>query len=108
MEKQKFPGIENPKQICNDPNCAFHGNVAIRGRRFSAKVVSAKAQKTVTVEWDRKVLNRKYERFQMKRTRVKAHNSECVNAKEGDMVQIGECRPLSKTKHFIVLTKIVQ
>jgi small subunit ribosomal protein S17 len=32
-----------------------------------------------------------------------AHNPPCINAKEGDVVKIAECRPLSKTKKFVVI-----
>ena len=76
-----------------------------RGRTFKGKVVSSKAQKTVTVEWDRRVYIPKFERYLTKRSKVKAHNA--LNAKDGDIVVIKECRPLSKTKKFIV-TEIVK
>lgn len=62
--------------------------------------------KTVTVEWEGQRYIPKYERYQKTRTRVKAHNPESINAKEGDVVKISETRPLSKTKNFIV-TEIV-
>ncbi|MFH2019815.1 MAG: 30S ribosomal protein S17 [archaeon] len=76
-----------------------------RGRTFKGKVVSAKAQKTVTVEWFRRIYIPKYERYQIKRSKVKAHNTQ--GAKEGDLVIIKECRPLSKTKKFVV-TEVVK
>lgn len=74
-----------------------------RGRTFKGKVVSSKAQKTVTVEWNRRVYVSKYERYQNKRSKVKAHNPEEIDAKEGDIVIIKECRPISKTKKFVVV-----
>jgi small subunit ribosomal protein S17 len=77
--------------------------ITTRGRTFKGKVVSAKAQKTVTVEWDRRVYIPKYERYQHKKSKVKAHNPTEIDAKEGDIVVIKECRPLSKTKKFIVV-----
>jgi small subunit ribosomal protein S17 len=86
-----------------DPKDPFYGNVKMRGRIFSGTVVSAKMQKTVTVEWPRRKFNKKYERFEMRRTRVKAHNPESIDAKEGDIVRIAETRPLSKTKNFVVI-----
>ncbi len=45
----------------------------------------------------------KYNRYIKKRTKLKAHNPSCVNANKGDVVTIMECRPLSKTKKFVVL-----
>ena len=77
-------------------------NVSTRGRQFVGKVVSAKAQKTVTVVWPRLCYVPKYERYLNKRTKVKAHNPECMGAVEGDIVKIMECRPLSKTKNFVI------
>ncbi|NTV24260.1 MAG: 30S ribosomal protein S17, partial [Nanoarchaeota archaeon] len=67
-----------------------------RGRTFRGMVISSKAQKTVTVEWNRRVYIPKYERYTNKRSRVKAHNPPEMGAKEGDEVVIKECRPLSK------------
>lgn len=99
------PG-KTPKIV--DPKDPFYGSVKVRGRIFAGKVTSAKMQKTVTVEWPRKKYNKKYERFEMRRTRVKAHNPESINAKEGDMVRIAETRPLSKTKNFVVIEIITK
>ena len=77
-----------------------------RGRTFRGNVVSSKAQKTVTVQWMRRVYVPKYERYQVKRSKVKAHNPPEIDAKEGDEVIIKECRPLSKTKKFVVVEVI--
>ena len=88
---------------CLDKNCPIHGNNKVRGRVFEGKVIRAKMAKTLTVEWPRQYYLSKYERFQKRRSRVKAHNPQCISAKEGDMVRIAECRPLSKSKNFVVL-----
>ena len=88
---------------CNDNYCPFHGSLKCRGKIFTGVVISTKMQKTVTVEFGRRAYLQKYERYEKKRTRIKAHNPECVNAKEGDIVRISECRPLSKTKNFVVM-----
>ncbi|RLG67396.1 30S ribosomal protein S17, partial [archaeon] len=40
------------------------------------------------------------------RSRIPAHSPPCLDIKEGDIVKIGECRPLSKTVHFVVLGKV--
>jgi small subunit ribosomal protein S17 len=76
---------------------------AVRGNVFEGKVISAKANKTVTVERQLIQYLPKYERYKKIRSRVKAHNPENINAKEGDLVRIGETRRISKTKAFIVL-----
>jgi small subunit ribosomal protein S17 len=88
---------------CGDKNCVVHGSNTIRGRVFQGTVVRAKMTKTVIVQWPRRSYLSKYERFEKRRSKVKAHNAPCVNAKEGDTVKIAECRPLSKDKNFIVI-----
>src|SRR3989338_3070403 len=78
-------------------------NLSVRGSVLTGLVVSAKAPKTVTVE---RIITKyvpKYERYKKIKSRVKAHNPESLNAKEGDMVLIGETRKLSKTKNFVVM-----
>lgn len=87
----------------NDIKDPFFGSVKLRGRIFTGTVISDKMQKTATIEWSRKKYNKKYERFEVRRTRVKAHNPESVDAKVGDIVKIAETRPLSKTKNFVII-----
>lgn len=105
MEGKKSIGknVDFPKKNCNDMNCPFHGNLKCRGRTFLGTVISAKMHKTVVVEWSRTIHLPKYERYEKKRTKIKAHNPTCLNAKEGNVVKISECRPLSKTKNFVVI-----
>jgi len=110
MVKQKFRNIgldvKPPKKSCNDIKCPFHGKLSIRGRVFEGKVVSDKATKTAVVRWDYHLYNIKYERYERRHSRVVAYNPECIDAKEGDIVKIAECRPLSKTKKFVVIERI--
>lgn len=94
------PG-KSPKSA--DPKDPFYGATKVRGRIFTGTVISDRMQKTVTVEWPLRKFNKKYERFEMRRTRVKAHNPESIDAKAGDLVRIAETRPLSKTKNFVVI-----
>ncbi len=98
--------VKLSKKKCKDENCPFHGRLKCRGKIFTGIVIAAKMQKTVTVEFPRQCYIPKYERYEKKRTRIKAHNPECINAKEGDIVKISECRPLSKTKNFVVIENL--
>lgn len=75
----------------------------IRGNIFEGKVISARANKTVTVERTLLHYIPKYERYKKVRSKIKAHNPQSVNAKEGDIVRVGETRRISKTKSFIVM-----
>jgi len=81
-------------------------SIRTRGRTFTGIVVDAKMQSTATVEWPRRKYASKYERYLTSRTRVKAHNPQNIDAKKGDIVKIVECRPISKTKHFIIIEKV--
>src|SRR3989344_5884495 len=99
MKKEKKQAKE-VSVSCKDTNCPFHGSLKLRGRTFSGIVTSAKAHKTVTVEWPRLFYLPKYERSEKRKTKLKAHLSECISVKEGDKVTIKECRKLSKTKAF--------
>ncbi|MEM4282340.1 MAG: 30S ribosomal protein S17 [Candidatus Woesearchaeota archaeon] len=94
------------EEACKDRHCSRHGGLSVRGRRFVGTVISANMQRTATVEWPRTKFIRKYERYARARSRVKAHNPDCIAAKPGDVVRIGECRKISKTKSFVILEKI--
>ncbi len=106
-EKKTQRRKKTKKEVsCEDKKCAIHGKISIRGRVFTGKVISAKMHRTVTIEWPRLFFVPKYERFEKRRSKVKAHNPVCINVKEGDTVKIAECRPLSKTVNFVVIKKI--
>jgi small subunit ribosomal protein S17 len=71
-------------------------------RTIEGRVVSNKMAKTVTVLLERQVPHPLYGKIVRRSTKVHAHdeNGEC---KEGDVVRIAECRPLSKTKNWRVI-----
>jgi len=95
--------VPTPTSECDDPNCPFHGTLPVRGQVLDGVVISSKMGRTVVVErtYERKVF--KYERYEKRRKAIHAHNPPCIDAKEGDVVKIAECRPLSKTKSFVVV-----
>jgi small subunit ribosomal protein S17 len=92
---------------CKDPKCPIHGDVRTRGMQLEGRVVSDKAKKTVIVEINYTKYVPKYERSLRRKSRIPAHNPECINAKVNDLVNIAETRRLSKTKTFAV-TKIIK
>lgn len=97
--------VEPPKEKCDDKHCPFHGKLPVKGRTFVGKVKSAAMHRSATVEWPRIIYVPKYERYMKKRSRLKVHNPDCINAKVGDEVVITECRPISKTKSFVIIKK---
>jgi small subunit ribosomal protein S17 len=98
--------LKNPEKSCSDKNCPFHGELSIRGKLLTGTVASDKMSKTVIVSWDRRVYVPKFERYEKRRSKVSAHNPECIDAKKGDIVLIAETRPLSKTKNFAIVEVI--
>lgn len=110
MKKQKARnigiGVKPPEKKCEDVKCPFHGTLSIRGKILEGLVVSTKAQKTAIVERNYLHYIPKYERYERRHSRIAVYNPECISAKEGDKVRIAECRPLSKTKSFVIVEVI--
>ena len=69
------------------------------GKTLTGKVVSNKMQKTITVAIERYVPHPQYGKYQRRTTKVLAHD-ENNESREGDMVAIEECRPLSRHKNW--------
>ena len=95
-----------PKEHCSDVKCPWHGNLPVRKRTFVGTVRSSKANKTAIIEWSFTRFIPKYERYQRHHSRIVAYNPTCINAKEGSTVKVAECRPISKTKSFVVVEKL--
>jgi small subunit ribosomal protein S17 len=66
------------------------------------RVVSNKAQKTVTVMLERQVKHPLYGKYIKRSTKVQAHDEE-NSCTKGDLVRISECRPISKLKSWRVV-----
>lgn len=105
MKKTKNIGIktEAPKGSCSDKHCPFHGEIKLRGRTFTGTVTKVDTHKSAKVEWPIRHYIPKYERYEERKSGVRVHNPDCIKAKIGDKVKISECRPISKTKHFIII-----
>jgi small subunit ribosomal protein S17 len=71
-------------------------------KNLSGRVVSHKMNKTVVVAVQSIGAHRKYKKTVRRISNLKAHD-EKGTCRVGDIVEIVECRPLSKTKHHRVL-----
>lgn len=71
-------------------------------KNLSGRVVSQKMNKTVVVAVQSIGAHRKYKKTVRRISNLKAHD-EKGTCRVGDIVEIVECRPLSKTKHHRVL-----
>jgi len=67
-------------------------------RTIVGVVSSDKGNKSITVVVDFQTKHPKYGKYLRRRTTIHAHD-EKNEAKQGDKVELAECRPLSKTKH---------
>ncbi|PZP62773.1 MAG: 30S ribosomal protein S17 [Azospira oryzae] len=77
-----------------------------RRRTLVGRVVSDKMNKTVTVLVERRVKHPLLGKVITRSKKYHAHN-ENNEAREGDLVLIEECRPISKTKAWRV-TKLLE
>ena len=75
-------------------------------RTLIGKVVSDKRAKTVTVLIERRVKHELYGKIVGKSSKYYAHDENGVY-KMGDMIEITESRPISKTKNWVA-TRLVE
>jgi len=75
-------------------------------RTLVGKVVSDKRSKTVTVLVERRVTHELYGKIVARSSKYHAHD-EKGEFKLGDVVEIAESRPISKTKNWVV-TRLVK
>lgn len=73
-------------------------------RTLTGRVTSTKMQKTVTVLVERKVKHAVYGKYIVQSTKYHAHTEEALA--EGDLVEITEGRPISKTKSWTVTRRV--
>ena len=103
-------GVKPPLETCNDPECPWHGHLKVRGTILEGVVVKKKMNKAVVVRHEYLYYNKKYQRYERRKSNIHARLPPCLakEIKEGDVVVIGETRPLSKSISFVVLGKKVR
>uniref|UniRef100_H8ZWZ2 Small ribosomal subunit protein uS17 n=1 Tax=Collodictyon triciliatum TaxID=190325 RepID=H8ZWZ2_9EUKA len=96
-------GFKTPREAIEgtyvDKKCPFTSNVSIRGRILRGVVLSTKMKRTITVRRDYLHYIKKYNRYEKRHSNLSAHVSPCFVVKEGDVVTVGQCRPL-KDRHL--------
>ena len=95
------------KNVECENNCNIHGILSVRGRKFEGTIIKLVGQRAV-IEWERIIYFPKYERYARTRSRLHAHIPKCMlsEVKLGDYAEVGECRPISKITHFVLLRRI--
>ena len=74
-------------------------------KKLIGTVTSAKMQKTVVVEIVERKRHPMYLKVVKSTKKLKAH-CDIEGVKEGDMVEIASCRPVSRDVHYQVTTKV--
>ena len=74
-------------------------------RNIQGRVVSNKMDKTITVLIERKVKHPLYGKYIKRSTKLHAHD-ETNQCGEGDIVTIKACRPISKSKTWMLVEVI--
>ena len=82
-------------------------SVPERSPRKIGVVESDRRDKTRTVSIAFTVRHRKYNKYLRRRTMLHVHDERNVS-KVGDTVEVAECRPISKTKNWILLRVVRQ
>ena len=77
---------------------------AVKHTTLAGVVLKTSMQKTIIVKVTRFVKHPKYQKYQTLSKKYKVHD-ENSTAKVGDKVEIVETRPISKDKHFTLVTK---
>lgn len=74
-------------------------------RTLTGRVTSSRMDKTITVVIERLVKHPVYGKYIRRSTKLHAHDerNEC---REGDLVTIKQCRPLSKTKSWMLVSVV--
>jgi len=108
QRRKRSLGIKTPREAIEgtyiDKKCPFTGGVSIRGRILTGTVLKLKMTRTIVIRRDYLHYVRKYKRFEKRHKNMSVHLSPCFrDVQIGDVVTIGECRPLCKTVRFNVL-----
>jgi small subunit ribosomal protein S11e len=101
-------GFKTPRSAIEgsyiDKKCPFTSDVSIRGRVFKGVVLNNKMARTVILRRDYLHFIKKYNRFEKRHQNIPAHLSPAfARVKIGDVVTVGQCRPISKTVRFNVI-----
>ena len=76
--------------------------ISTRGRTFTGPITTTNMAKTAVFQIERRHYLPKYERYEKRSTRIKAHVPEGMELENGDLCTIAETRQISKTKNFVV------
>ncbi len=104
-KKVRDPGLGYPlpERTCDDKNCPFHGHLKVRGTIIEGVLISKKMQKAGVILREYLHYDKKYRRYERRRSKISVYIPPCLDVEEGDVVVAAETRPISKTISFVVV-----
>lgn len=106
LSEEFLEGVIPPERTCDDDKCPWHGSISLRNAALEGRVVSAKMTRTVSVLVEYLHYDKKYKRYERRRSKIHAHLPPCLEVREGDFVRIVETRRLAKTVSHVVLGRL--
>jgi small subunit ribosomal protein S17 len=105
--RKEVLGVKAPEKAFDTSyhhkNCPFTGSLAVKKETLSGTVIKKDTNKSATIEWQSTRFVPKYERYEVRRSRLRVHNPPCLDAQVGQKVLVARTRPLSKTKNHVIL-----
>jgi small subunit ribosomal protein S17 len=107
VKKQEQP--KKQEENYSDKLCPTYGTnkLKVRGRTWEGVVIK-KLPTRVTIEFNRMFKIKKYERYEKRKTKIHARLPEHLKGEieVGDLIEVGETRPISKIIHAVVIKRI--
>ena len=102
-QETQAPEPQAPEPQAQEPQAQQRKAPEAKGARtLTGRVVSDKMHKTIAVEIERLVKHPSYGKYIRRTTKLLAHD-ENGTSKEGDVVIIAPCRPMSRRKSWRLL-----
>lgn len=92
---------EKPEQY--DKNCPFYGELAVKKELLEGTIIKKDINRSATIEWNKSRYVPKYERFEVRKYKLRVHNPTSINAEIGQKVLVARTRPISKTKNHVII-----
>ena len=108
MKGKTVLGIPAPKEAGGkDKNDPFYGSISVKNELMTGVVIKKDVSRSATIEWSKSIKIPKYERYAVKKYKLRVHNPASINAEIGQKVLVARTRPLSKTKNHVII-KIIE
>tara|TARA_Y100000310_G_C20666797_1_gene807969 strand:+ start:461 stop:808 length:348 start_codon:yes stop_codon:yes gene_type:complete len=101
--RKEILGVKAPEKECTDKKCPFHGEINVKKELLKGKIIKKDINGSATIEWQKTHQVQKYERYEVRRSRLRVHNPACIDAPLGVGVVVARTRPLSKVKNHVII-----